>query len=117
MKIIVSALQRTVCTAESLISSSPPLSSQTKLAGEAQAKYERELMLHAADVEALQELKKRGQQEAAQKRQLEEQLNKTSSLLRDKTAALSTLEKQLKVGGAARRAEQDRGDRPRFKNV
>lgn len=74
----------------------PPL--QTKLAGEAQAKYERELMLHAADVEALQELKKRGQQEAAQKRKLEEQVDKTSSLLQEKTTAFTTLENQLKVG-------------------
>ena len=54
-------------------------------------------MLHAADVEALQELKKRIQQDVAQKRELEEQINKTSSLLQEKTAALNTLEKQLKV--------------------
>lgn len=73
-------------------------SSQTKLAVEAQAKYERELMLHAADVEALQELKKRAQQEAAQKRELDEQVNKTSSLLQEKTAAWNTVERQLKVG-------------------
>lgn len=81
---------------------------QTKLAGEAQSKYERELMLHAADVEALQELKKRGQQEAAQKRQLEEQLNKTSSLLQEKTTALTTLEKQLKdnLSNQSRRCEE-----------
>ncbi|KAM3865905.1 nucleoprotein TPR-like [Diretmus argenteus] len=69
---------------------------QTKLAMEAQAKYERELMLHAADVEALQELKKQGQQGAAQRRELEEQLNKTSSLLQERTAAWLTLERQLK---------------------
>lgn len=76
-------------------------SSQTKLAVEAQAKYERELMLHAADVEALQELKKRAQQEAAQKRELDEQVNKTSSLLQEKTAAWNTVERQLKVGRPA----------------
>ncbi|XP_029309267.1 nucleoprotein TPR-like, partial [Cottoperca gobio] len=69
---------------------------QTKLAGEAQAKYERELMLHAADVEALQELKKRSQQGVAQNRELEEQLNKISSLLQEKTVALNTVERQLK---------------------
>uniref|UniRef100_A0AAX7TDA3 Nucleoprotein TPR n=1 Tax=Astatotilapia calliptera TaxID=8154 RepID=A0AAX7TDA3_ASTCA len=62
---------------------------QTKLAGEAQAKYERELMLHAADVEALQELKKKFQQGAAQKMELEEELKKTTSLLQEKTAAWS----------------------------
>lgn len=55
-------------------------------------------MLHAADVEALQELKKRSQQNAAQRRELEEQLSKTSSLLQEKTVALSATEKQLKVG-------------------
>lgn len=77
----------------------PPLlfSCQTKLAGEAQAKYERELMLHAADVEALQELKKKFQQGAAQKMELEEELKKTTSLLQEKTAAWSTAEKKLKV--------------------
>uniref|UniRef100_A0A3P9BWJ2 Nucleoprotein TPR n=1 Tax=Maylandia zebra TaxID=106582 RepID=A0A3P9BWJ2_9CICH len=69
---------------------------QTKLAGEAQAKYERELMLHAADVEALQELKKKFQQGAAQKMELEEELKKTTSLLQEKTAAWSTAEKKLK---------------------
>lgn len=54
-------------------------------------------MLHAADVEALQELKKRSQQEAARKRELEEELRKTSSLLQEKTTAWNTVEKQLKV--------------------
>lgn len=70
---------------------------QTKLAGEAQAKYERELMLHAADVEALQALKKHLQQEAAQRSELEEQLNKSTALLQEKIAEWSTLERQLKV--------------------
>ncbi|XP_041658581.1 nucleoprotein TPR-like isoform X2 [Cheilinus undulatus] len=69
---------------------------QTKLAEEAQAKYERELMLHAADVEALQELKKSHHQEAARRRELENQLNKTSSLLQEKTAAWNVSEKRLK---------------------
>lgn len=54
-------------------------------------------MLHAADVEALQELKKRAQREAAQKSELEERVNKISSLLREKTAAWDTAERQLKV--------------------
>uniref|UniRef100_A0A8D0DES5 Nucleoprotein TPR n=1 Tax=Sander lucioperca TaxID=283035 RepID=A0A8D0DES5_SANLU len=82
-------------------------SSQTKLAGEAQAKYERELMLHAADVEALQELKKKTQQDAAQKRELEEQLSKISSLLQEKTAALNTVERQLKdLSNKSRRCEE-----------
>ncbi|KAM8838870.1 nucleoprotein TPR-like [Synchiropus picturatus] len=69
---------------------------QTKYAVEAQAKYERELMLHAADVEVLQELKKRSQQESEKRRELEEQLSKTSSLLQERTTALNVAEKQLK---------------------
>ncbi|KAM4728904.1 nucleoprotein TPR-like isoform 2-T2 [Anableps anableps] len=69
---------------------------QTKLAGEAQAKYERELMLHAADVEALQQLKKTSQQEATRKREIEEELKKTTSLLEVKTAVWDTTEKRLK---------------------
>uniref|UniRef100_A0A3Q3XS26 Uncharacterized protein n=1 Tax=Mola mola TaxID=94237 RepID=A0A3Q3XS26_MOLML len=69
---------------------------QKKLSAEAQAKYERELMLHAADVEALQELKKRSQQEAAQKRELEEQVKKISSLLQEKSAAWNIAERHLK---------------------
>uniref|UniRef100_UPI0037E77C1F nucleoprotein TPR isoform X2 n=1 Tax=Semicossyphus pulcher TaxID=241346 RepID=UPI0037E77C1F len=81
---------------------------QTKLAGEAQAKYERELMLHAADVEALQVLKKSYQQGAAQKRELEDQLNKTSCLLQEKSAALSTVERRLKedLSNKSRRCDE-----------
>ena len=75
-----------------------PFTLQTKFAGEAQAKYERELMLHAADVEALQQLKKTFQQEAIRKRELEEELKKITSLLQEKTAAWNSVEKQLKVG-------------------
>ncbi|XP_015236386.1 PREDICTED: nucleoprotein TPR [Cyprinodon variegatus] len=69
---------------------------QTKLAGEAQAKYERELMLHAADVEALQQLKKISHKEAIRKGEMEEELKKTTSLLQEKTAAWSATEKRLK---------------------
>lgn len=54
-------------------------------------------MLHAADVEALQQLKKTSQQHAARIRQLEEELKKTDALLQEKSAALNTVEKQLKV--------------------
>lgn len=72
-------------------------SRQAKLAGEAQSKYERELMLHAADVEALQQLKKTFQQEAVRKREIEEELKKTTALLQEKTSIWNTMEKQLKV--------------------
>uniref|UniRef100_A0A668ATS4 Translocated promoter region, nuclear basket protein n=1 Tax=Myripristis murdjan TaxID=586833 RepID=A0A668ATS4_9TELE len=81
---------------------------QTKLAMEAQAKYERELMLHAADVEALQEVKKQLQHEAERKKELEEHLNKTSSLLQEKNASWTALERQLKddVSNQRRRSEE-----------
>lgn len=90
------------------VSVQPAPSLQTKLAAEAQAKYERELMLHAADVEALQELKKKAGLEGAQKRELEEEVSKTCSLLQEKSTAWSALEKHLKVGPPApRRREQN----------
>lgn len=54
-------------------------------------------MLHAADVEALQQLKKTSQQDAARKRELEEELEKTTALLQEKTSNWNTIEKQLKV--------------------
>ncbi|XP_061747344.1 nucleoprotein TPR-like isoform X1 [Nerophis ophidion] len=81
---------------------------QTKQAGEAQAKYERELMLHAADVEALKELKKTSQKEAAQKRDVEEQLKKANALLQEKMSASSVLDKQLKgeLSSQSRRCEE-----------
>lgn len=56
-------------------------------------------MLHAADVEALQELKKRIQQDLEKKTELEEQLNNTNTVLQEKTAAWNALEKELKVTG------------------
>ncbi|XP_077471090.1 nucleoprotein TPR-like [Stigmatopora argus] len=81
---------------------------QTKLAGEAQAKYERELMLHAADVEVLKELKKTLQQEAARNKDIEEQMNKSNSILQEKGASWTTLEKQLKdeLASQSRRCEE-----------
>ncbi|XP_077579861.1 nucleoprotein TPR-like [Stigmatopora nigra] len=81
---------------------------QTKLAGEAQAKYERELMLHAADVEVLKELKKTLQQEAARNKDIEEQMNKSNSILQEKGASWTTLEKHLKdeLASQSRRCEE-----------
>ncbi|CAF94122.1 unnamed protein product, partial [Tetraodon nigroviridis] len=70
---------------------------QTKLAAEAQAKYERELMLHAADVEAIQELKKKAEEEAVKKKELEIQVAKASSVLQEKVAAWNLVERQLKM--------------------
>ncbi|KAK7945458.1 hypothetical protein WMY93_001186 [Mugilogobius chulae] len=81
---------------------------QTKIAEEAQAKYEKELMLHAADVEALQDLKKRFQEISSTKQEVEDKLNKNTALLQEKTATWSTVEKQLKenLSKESRRCEE-----------
>lgn len=55
-------------------------------------------MLHAADVEAIQELKKKAEEEAMKRRELENKVTKASSILQDKVAAWNVVERQLKVG-------------------
>lgn len=55
-------------------------------------------MLHAADVEAIQELKKKAEEEATKRRELENKVTKASSILQDKVAAWNVVERQLKVG-------------------
>lgn len=55
-------------------------------------------MLHAADVEAIQELKKKAEEETMKRRVLETEVTKASSILQDKVAAWNVVERQLKVG-------------------
>nr|XP_009296772.1 nucleoprotein TPR isoform X1 [Danio rerio] len=81
---------------------------QAKLAAEAQNKYERELMLHAADVEALQAAKKQGQLLTQNMKQLEEKAQKAASELHQYRTDWVMQEKRLKetLSKEQKRAEE-----------
>lgn len=67
------------------------------MASEAQNKYERELMLHAADVEALQAIKDQVAKNAAVRQQLEEAARKAESELLECKASWEERERMIKV--------------------
>ncbi|XP_054835296.1 nucleoprotein TPR isoform X2 [Eublepharis macularius] len=69
---------------------------QAKMAAEAQNKYERELMLHASDVEALQAAKDQVAKNSAIRQQLEEATQKAESTLRESKASWEERERMLK---------------------
>nr|XP_056701605.1 nucleoprotein TPR [Euleptes europaea] len=69
---------------------------QAKIAAEAQNKYERELMLHASDVEALQAAKDQVAKNSAVRQQLEEAAQKAESTLRESKASWEERERMLK---------------------
>ncbi|KAK2084616.1 hypothetical protein P7K49_037649 [Saguinus oedipus] len=69
---------------------------QAKIAVEAQNKYERELMLHAADVEALQAAKEQVSKMASVRQHLEETTQKAESQLLECRASWEERERMLK---------------------
>ncbi|TSN03387.1 Nucleoprotein TPR [Bagarius yarrelli] len=90
------ALQRATSAAAKEQQATQDSQQQARLAIEAQKKYERELMLHAADVEALQAAKKQAQEAAKSLKEMEEKYQKATAELQQGLLDWEQKEKSLK---------------------
>ncbi|XP_058269448.1 nucleoprotein TPR isoform X3 [Hemibagrus wyckioides] len=90
------ALQRATSAAAKEQQATQDSQQQAKLAIEARNKYERELMLHAADVEALQTVKKQAQEAAKSLKEMEEKVQKATAELQQDRLSWGQQEKSVK---------------------
>nr|DBA17744.1 TPA: hypothetical protein GDO54_016072 [Pyxicephalus adspersus] len=93
---VQSALQRAATAASNEQKARQDCQEQAKIATESQNKYERELMLHAADVEALQAAKEQLTTAAATRQKSEEAAQKAQSQLLECKASWEERERILK---------------------
>ncbi|XP_071982834.1 nucleoprotein TPR [Engystomops pustulosus] len=91
-----SALQRASTAANNEQKAKQDCQEQARIAAEAQNKYERELMLHAADVEALQTAKEQLTNAAAARQKTQEVAQKAEAELRECKASWEERERILK---------------------
>ncbi|KAM3915332.1 nucleoprotein TPR [Leptodactylus fuscus] len=93
---VQSALQRASTAANNEQKARQDCQEQARVAAEAQNKYERELMLHAADVEALQAAKEQLNNAAATRQKTEETAQKAEAELLESKASWEERERMLK---------------------
>lgn len=93
---VQSSLQRATTAANNEQKARQDCQEQARIAAEAQNKYERELMLHAADVEALQAAKEQLTNTAATRQKTEEAAQKAEAELLESKASWEERERVLK---------------------